>query len=36
MKLAELKDLLLSDWERYTRLGEKLGCEQMIINALTG
>lgn len=25
MKLAELKDLLLSDWERYTRLGEKLG-----------
>lgn len=36
MKLAELKDLLLSDWERYTRLGEKLGGEQMIINALTG
>lgn len=22
MKLTELKSLLLSDWERYTRLGE--------------
>jgi len=25
MKLAELMDLLLSDWERYTRLGEMAG-----------
>lgn len=35
MKLAELMDLLLSDWERYTRLGEMAGRKKMIINALT-
>lgn len=39
MKIAELKPLLLSDWERYTRLGEYgvcrgVGYKQMIINAL--
>lgn len=34
MKLAELKSLLISDWGRYTRPGER-GDKYMIINSLT-